>query len=132
MRIAGFLAAALGAGPLTQQALVRRFLAAYGPADARDFCKWSGVTMVEAKQAWDHLVERRHYKRVYRNLGWLSPVVLVSGRIAGVWFARASARTPAIDVELFARPTKSIRARVEEGAADPGRFLGAPCAVSWS
>src|SRR5712692_1397706 len=116
-----------------KQELLRRFLGAYGPATARDFSKWSGVSAVEARQAWeaiagelqdvsvdgesvsilrcdldalkksrlektavrllpafdplllahaskDHLVDPRYYKRVYRNQGWLSPVVLAGGR----------------------------------------------------
>jgi hypothetical protein len=33
----------------------------------------------------DHIVDPRFYKRVYRNQGWISPVVLVGGRIAAVW-----------------------------------------------
>ncbi|HKX19895.1 MAG TPA: winged helix DNA-binding domain-containing protein [bacterium] len=32
-----------------------------------------------------HLVERRHHKTVYRPAGWISPVVLVDGRIGGLW-----------------------------------------------
>src|SRR5437016_3378195 len=32
-----------------------------------------------------HLVDLAHYKRVYRPQGWLSPVVLVDGRVVGVW-----------------------------------------------
>ena len=40
-----------------------------------------------------HLVEPRFYKRVYRNQGWLSPVVLVGGRIVAVWFLEQRAKT---------------------------------------
>ena len=35
----------------------------------------------------DHLLSTQHYKRVYRNQGWISPVVLVDGVIAAVDFA---------------------------------------------
>lgn len=38
-----------------------------------------------AHAAKDHLVHRTHYKRVYRNQGWISPVVLIDGRVAGIW-----------------------------------------------
>src|SRR2546425_12844382 len=30
-----------------------------------------------------HLVDAAHYKQVYRPQGWLSPVVLVDGRVEG-------------------------------------------------
>ncbi len=30
-----------------------------------------------------HLVDNRHYKRVYRKAGWISPVVLLNGRVTG-------------------------------------------------
>jgi hypothetical protein len=168
-----------------RRSLAQRFLAAYGPANVRDFCKWSGIAMAEARVVWtriepdlravtvdgetswilqrdesaltaseletadvrllpafdplllahaekDHLVERRHYKRVYRNQGWLSPVVLVGGRIAGVWSLRATARTLVADVDLFARASRAVRGRIEEEAAAMGRFLGTACAVSMS
>jgi hypothetical protein len=79
----------------------------------------------------DHLVERRHYKRVYRNQGWLSPVVLVGGRIAGVWFLRATARRLTADVELFGRASRDIRRAIQTEADAIGRFLGTPCDVAF-
>ena len=174
--------------PVTQadarQWLARRFLGAYGPAAARAFCKWSGVSVAEASATWteiacelqdvaadgrvvsvlardvdplrsaaldttgvrllpsfdplllahaekDHLVERRHYKRVYRNQGWLSPVVLVGGRIAGVWSLRASARRLIAEVDLFVRPSREVRRRVEAEGDAIGRFLGTSCEVAF-
>ncbi len=75
----------------------------------------------------DHLVEPRHYKRVYRSLGWISPVVLVDGRVAGLW--RHSPRRGGgltIAVELFAKPSGALREHIEEQAARHGEFLGRP------
>ena len=124
--------------------LLRRFLGVYGPATVRDFVKWSGITMREARPVWeavapemleigldgapawilrrdaralasaparddtvrllpafdcyllahaakDHLLDAQFYKRVYRNQGWLSPVVLHGGRIVAIWVNRGSA-----------------------------------------
>jgi hypothetical protein len=33
----------------------------------------------------DHLVDPDYYKRVYRNQGWISPVILLNGRVIGAW-----------------------------------------------
>ena len=77
----------------------------------------------------DHLVEQRHYKRVYRNQGWLSPAVLVGGRIAGVWSLRASARTLTADVELFGRAARAVRDKIASEAGAMGEFLGTPCSA---
>lgn len=31
-----------------------------------------------------HLVGEKHYKKIYREAGWITPVVLVNGRVAGI------------------------------------------------
>ena len=33
----------------------------------------------------EHFLKPQFYKRVYRNQGSISPVVLINGEIAGVW-----------------------------------------------
>src|SRR5947209_3228265 len=48
-----------------------------------------------------HLVDPHYYKRVYRNQGWLSPVVLLNGRVAGVWTYVRGGKKLTLDVELF-------------------------------
>ncbi len=203
--------------------LLRRFLGAYGPGTVRDFVKWSGIPMSEAKPVWDtvsaemtgvtidpplpgarhvpgtdrarrrpkianretgnaddrvgarhvpgtagrawilkrdmpalkaavadpeavrllpafdvyllahsakdHLVEPTFYKRVYRNQGWLSPVVLRGGRIIGVWFLRSTAGSQIVDVEPFAPLTRAVKTRIEEEVGALSEFLNAPCRV---
>jgi len=162
--------------------LLRRFLAAFGPATAQDFSKWSGLSMRAARAAVDaargelldvsvdgapglirsadakalkaseldpdavrllgpfdsfllahatkeHLVAARDYKRVYRAQGWISAVVLRGGRIIGVWTARATAKTIAIDVELFGRAGAAVRRAITRGVDEMGAFLEAKTAA---
>lgn len=71
-----------------------------------------------------HLVDATHYKRVYRPQGWLSPVMLVDGRIAGVWSSLRKDPTLSIRVEAFRPLTREVRRRTEDEARDLGRFLG--------
>ena len=71
----------------------------------------------------NHLVDAAHYKRVYRKAGWLSPVVLVDGRAAGVWSHERRGNRLAIRVEPFRKLARTIRDRVEAEAQDVGRFL---------
>ena len=73
----------------------------------------------------DHLIEPRHYKRVYRSLGLISPVVLVDGRVAGIWrHSPGKAGRLSIFVELFARAGSALRERMEQQALRHGEFLG--------
>src|SRR5207247_9992815 len=54
-----------------------------------------------------HLVDPGHYKRVYRPQGWLSPVVLVDGRVGGLWsHQREGGRLAAGGTPLRRRPTR--------------------------
>lgn len=65
-----------------------------------------------------HLVDAAHYKRVYRPAGWLSPVVLVDGRVAGVWSQARTGRRLAVRVQPFQALPSAIRSRVKEVAED--------------
>ncbi|MEE9268308.1 MAG: winged helix DNA-binding domain-containing protein [Thermoplasmata archaeon] len=71
-----------------------------------------------------HLVEEAHYKRVYRKAGWISQVVLVNGRVAGVWTQKARGRRLTVTVEPFEAFDGMVRQAVKEEAFDLGRFLG--------
>jgi uncharacterized protein YcaQ len=76
-----------------------------------------------AHAAKDHLVERTHYKRVYRNQGWISPVVLIDGRVAGIWSHSRKASKLSIEVTPFEKFPKKVYALIEEEAASLARFL---------
>lgn len=71
----------------------------------------------------DHLVDDAHYTRVYRKAGWLTPVVLVDGRVAGLWSYERKRSGIAVRVEPFTRFSREIREGVEAEVDDVGRFL---------
>jgi Winged helix DNA-binding domain len=80
----------------------------------------------------DHFLEPRFYKRVYRNQGWISPVVLIDGQIAGVWNYQNAGRQINIAVEMFARPNKKIREQIEARANALGKSLQRTPSISFT
>ncbi|HKW43705.1 MAG TPA: winged helix DNA-binding domain-containing protein [Thermoplasmata archaeon] len=73
-----------------------------------------------------HVVDAAFYKRVYRPAAWLSPVVLVNGRAAGVWSHKRQGRRLAVRFEPFRSISAEVRARMKEEAEDLRRFLDTP------
>jgi hypothetical protein len=74
----------------------------------------------------EHLVAARNRKRVYRAQGWIAPVVLVDGRVAGVWAHAREGNRLRVRVTKFTALSRHLVAAIGEEARDLGRFLGAP------
>jgi uncharacterized protein YcaQ len=72
-----------------------------------------------------HLVAPKFYRRVYRPQGWLSPVVLVDGRVAGLWKHERKEGRLSVQIEPFGPLTSEVRDLIEMEAQDLGRFLEA-------
>jgi hypothetical protein len=73
-------------------------------------------TYLLAHRAKDHLLSAKHYKRVYRNQGWISPVVLVDGAIAGVWSHRLQNKKLSVEIEPFEGVSRTVRTAIEREA----------------
>jgi hypothetical protein len=84
-------------------------------------------TFLLAHAVKDHLVHPRFYKRVYRNQGWLSPVVIVNGRIVAVWFLEEHAKSFVVDVQPFEALDVKVRRGIAQEAEALGAFLGERC-----
>ena len=70
--------------------------------------------------------------RVYRSQGWLSPVLLVDGRMEGVWRHERKGGRLIIDIEPFAKQPEWVRRATEEEAEQLSRFLGGEPELTWS
>ena len=166
-------------------AVVRTYLAAYGPAPREQFQRWFGMTSPAEAGRWiealgDEVVEvdvegargwmlaadvdaaaaaapegvvrllpgfdqyvvgaprgepailpDEHRAAVYRPQGWLSPVVLHDGRMAGTWELERKPGRIGVEVRCFAAPKRPLRAGVEAEAERLAAFLGAPLALTW-
>jgi hypothetical protein len=77
------------------------------------------------------LVDRRYEARVFRQAGWISPVVLVDGKVAGVWSHERAGQGLSVSVEPFGTLPAARRREVAGEADRLGRFLGAPARVAW-
>jgi len=156
--------------------LLRRYLAAYGPATPLDFSHWTGFRMDEVTDIWEslgeelveasvgdfrgailrqdcrqlvkhppgepilrllpgfdpymlshakksYLVDSRWYKRVYRPQWWISPVVLLNGRVVGTWSYTRRGKKPSLTIKLFEKLPRMLRDRIDEEAASVESFL---------
>ena len=79
----------------------------------------------------DQLLPPAHLKRVSRTAGWISPVVLVDGRAAGVWDAKRTASGLAITIDPFDQPCGSLRTAVGEAAERIGAVQGRAVTVGY-
>ncbi|MGD0270611.1 MAG: winged helix DNA-binding domain-containing protein [Candidatus Sulfotelmatobacter sp.] len=71
----------------------------------------------------DHLLSAKHYKRVYRNQGWISPVVLIDGAVAGVWSYKPQGKRLSVEIEPFGKLSKTERAGIEREAQGLASFF---------
>ena len=70
--------------------------------------------------------------RVYRPQGWLSPVLLVDGRMEGLWRHERKREQLIVEIEPFAKQPGWVRRAAEEESERLARFLGGELEFSWS
>lgn len=70
-----------------------------------------------------HLVAPAYFKRVYRNQGWISPVVLRDGKITGIWSYKFRGGKVRIEIQSFDEVSRAVHSRVEKEAAGLARFF---------
>jgi DNA glycosylase AlkZ-like len=72
---------------------------------------------------YDQLLPTAVRSLVFRPQGWVSAVVLVDGRISGVWEYASKASRTTVNVRMFAVPTASVRAAIVAEAERLNDFL---------
>jgi hypothetical protein len=69
--------------------------------------------------------------RIYRKQGWISPVVVVNGRIQGVWKYEQKRKQIQVSIEPFADLSPSVKEGVEVEVNRLGVFFGAPIELTF-
>ena len=78
----------------------------------------------------EHFLKAQFYKRVFRNQGWISPVVLINGEIAGVWNYKLSPKVVEVEVEPLSRVDRTVRKLIEFRAQELADLFQRPLSFS--
>ena len=73
----------------------------------------------------EHLVTLEHQSRVYRPQGWIAPVLLINGRVNGVWEYALEKNHLRVQVTKFKPISRQASAAILDEARDLARFLNA-------
>ena len=88
--------------------------------------------VVASTRQADHLLPGPLRARVYRPQGWLSPVLLVDGQMAGVWKHERKGARLTVTIDPFTKLPKGTIKAAEAEAAALGRFLGSDVHIVWA
>src|SRR5260370_4314596 len=70
-----------------------------------------------------NIVDQGNHKKIYRNQGWSSPVLLVDGISQTTWPHEHNKGFLSVHVTPFSRISSGVSSRIKEEASDLGRFL---------
>jgi hypothetical protein len=88
--------------------------------------------VIAATRHAEQLLPGPHRDRVYRPQGWLSAVLLVGGRMDGIWRHERKGRRVEVTIEPFGRLAKGARPAAEAEAERLADFLGAELILTWA
>ncbi len=107
-------------------------VAAAEPAGAVRLLPAFDQYVVAAPRDREAVLPSSHTKSVYRPQGWLSPVVLVDGRIVGTWKYEQKGNRVEVHVQPFVKAAKHTREGVRAEAERLARFLGGQLSLRWA
>ena len=79
----------------------------------------------------EHLLPGDLRSRVYRPQGWVSPVLLVSGLMQGIWRYEIKGSRVEVAIAPFTSVPAWVRRGAEEEAERLAKFLGANLMIAW-
>ncbi len=77
------------------------------------------------------LLDPKHKTRVLRPQGWISPVVLVNGRMVGVWRHERKGRRLRVEIERFGRLPAWARTQLDAETERLAEYLGGELERRW-
>src|SRR5215471_7086714 len=88
--------------------------------------------VIGAPRGADHVIAPAFRSRVYRNQGWISPVLLVDGRMEGVWRHERKGSRLSVTIEPFSDQPASVRSGAEAEAERLAAYLGGKLELIWT
>ena len=88
--------------------------------------------VVACSREAEAMLAKEQRPRVFRKAGWFSPVILVRGRIEGVWRHERKGRRLLVTLEPFGRLPRWARAQAEREAERLAVFLGGELELAWA
>lgn len=88
---------------------------------------WGGRT-----GALEPMVSATHKALVYREAGWVSPVVLVDGRMEGVWEYAIKGSQTVVTLRMFSPPQPAVKKGLAAEAERLGEFLNTKIALEYA
>jgi hypothetical protein len=89
--------------------------------------------VITATRQAERLMPGPFNDRVYRPQGWLSPVLLVGGRMDGTWRQERKGRRLLVTIEPFAGPLPARARRAAEAEAERlAAFAGGELELTWA
>ncbi len=116
--------------PMWMLAADAREAASAGPADGVRLLPAFDQYVIAATKQAEHFLPGDFRDRIYRPQGWISPVLLVDGEMAGVWRHERAGRRLVVEVEPFGRLSRARRAAAEDEAARLAAYLGGELAFN--
>jgi hypothetical protein len=79
----------------------------------------------------EYILPQTHKTRVYRPQGWISAVVLVDGRIAGVWEYDNQRSRTAVSIEMFSQASDQVKRDIQAEAKRLGDLLNTEVVLTY-
>jgi hypothetical protein len=87
--------------------------------------------VLTAPRTHEGVIPKQFFKRIYRNQGWVSPVLLVNGQMAGVWKHECKGAKLLVQIDPFFKIPAWAKRGAEAEAERLADFLGGSLELTW-